>query len=321
MPYFWLFCGSTALDWHTEEVLNSAKKLVTTFVSRARSRKVQTPEILASRIPPYRINYNYDGPRRSYAANFLRPAIKHHMAEILRTMSAEGKANQPITFFDVGCGFGPMAAAFMVWAESMDQYVSAQCRYLGLDIRNDSIDWLRSTYSDDSRFDFLLHHADATDDYVHAQITKTSTKASDLQGESAGAYALPAQFNHDVQWSSSLFTHVTPETALDILKSVSVSARPGSVQFNTWLLVDEESKYAMTARTADRQLDIDMGPYRTYSQQNPLMCTAYKFDYVLDLYKAVGLELVRVDRGSWRGLNQGNSFGHNQDVIVSRKPI
>jgi SAM-dependent methyltransferase len=301
--------------------MNSAKKTFTTFVARYRSRKARFPEMLSLRIPPYRINYNYDGPRWKYRINFLRPAIRDHMAEILRTLAAEGKANQPITFFDVGCGLGPMAAAFMVWAESMDESSSGKCRYLGLDIRNDSIDWLRKSYSDDPRFEFVLHRADATDDYVHAELTRSTTKARNRQGESAGVYQLSPQFKHDVQWSSSLFTHVTPETAFDILRSVSMSAQPGGIQFNTWLLVDEESEYAMEARVSDRLLSIDMGAYKTYSESNPLMCTAYKSEFVQDLYRQAGLEVVRVDRGSWRGLGQGNPFGHYQDVIVSRKAI
>ena len=75
----------------------------------------------------------------------------------------------------------------------------------------------------------------------------------------------------------------------------------------------------MMAGYADRKLPITSQHFLTYSENNPLVCTAYKLDYILSAYEQAGLRVIRIDRGSWRGCGIVNKFSHYQDVIIASR--
>jgi len=70
---------------------------------------------------------------------------------------------------------------------------------------------------------------------------------------------------------------------------------------------------------SDRELKYDFGDFLTYDKNNPLVCTAYKLHFILDLYKNAGMEIIDIQKGAWRGEGISNDFQHYQDVIISRK--
>jgi hypothetical protein len=87
---------------------------------------------------------------------------------------------------------------------------------------------------------------------------------------------------------------------------------------NTWLIIDNESAYSLAAGSADRELPFDFGDFLTYSESNPLVCTCYKIEAIERMYRESGLEIVSIDKGSWRGPAYKNGANHYQDIIISR---
>lgn len=118
-------------------------------------------------------------------------------------------------------------------------------------------------------------------------------------------------------WSSSVFTHMWPSTARATLNCFrTISADVESTQINTWLIVDEKTKIALANGTADRKLPLEVNGIFTYSWNNPLVCTAFRYSDVYSLYQQAGLKIVDILWGSWRG---GLSNGiHDQDIVISR---
>ena len=54
-----------------------------------------------------------------------------------------------------------------------------------------------------------------------------------------------------------------------------------SLQFNSWLILDDESKFALKCGLTNRLLPYDMGEYLTRSKENPLTATCYKESFIL----------------------------------------
>jgi len=118
-----------------------------------------------------------------------------------------------------------------------------------------------------------------------------------------------------------VFTHLTPQACREALKTIRRSCAKDSMQVNTWLIVDDESRFSLSAGMSDRQLPYDFGEYLTYSKANPLVCTCYKLEVIQKMYSEAGFEIVSIERGSWRGESYKNSANHYQDIIVSRPMV
>lgn len=88
-----------------------------------------------------------------------------------------------------------------------------------------------------------------------------------------------------------------------------------TVFINSWLILDEFAMNSVSAGTADRKLPIEVGGVYTYSQLNPLVCTAYPSDLLSKVYLDVGHEITKIDFGTWSGRNNGITY---QDIVVSK---
>ena len=75
----------------------------------------------------------------------------------------------------------------------------------------------------------------------------------------------------------------------------------------------------MQTGIADRKLEIDCGDFLTYSKSNPLVCTAYKLQFVEKCYRDVSLKILSIEKGFRRGGEEKNNFNHYQDVIISTR--
>lgn len=139
------------------------------------------------------------------------------------------------------------------------------------------------------------------------------SRASNFQG--LYQCANDAKFN--CIWSSSVFTHMWPKTAKETLSCFrTISEHVNSIQINTWLILDDKAKTALSNGTADRKLSLHVNGIFTYSADNPLVCTAYSYSDVCLLYQQAGLKIVDIHWGSWRG---GVSIGvHYQDIVISQ---
>lgn len=189
-------------------------------------------------------------------------------------------------------------------------------QYSGIDIMPDSIKFLGRKFSEDPKFKFYLNKVDSSVSYVSAEIKKSKTTA-----ESNGVEGIFDNFLSDkinLQWSNSVFTHLTTAAARNSLLSIARISDPCCVHINTWLIIDELSRFSLKTKQADRSLPYDMGEYFTFSKENPLLCTAFKLEHIMKFYDDAGLEIVSIDRGSWRGNGFKNDANSYQDVIVSK---
>jgi hypothetical protein len=267
--------------------------------------------------PPDNIDWNWSrSQRRRHAKGFSERFVKFIFPYVLRNAVDHGIAPAEMVLLDLGCGWAPMAIPFVINGTVHGWNRGDQVRYLGIDIREDAVEWLTRTYADYPYVRFHHHRVRNGADYVNAVQLHTETDAASDGAESD--YAIDPGFVHNVQWSSSVFTHLTPQASSRALKFIRGCAAKTSLQVNTWLIIDDESKYALAAEIADRKLPYDFGDYLTYTKQNPLVCTAYKLEAIKRMYDEAGLEIVRIDRGAWRGPAYRNDADHYQDIVVSR---
>ncbi|HCN08922.1 MAG TPA: hypothetical protein DIT01_13400 [Lentisphaeria bacterium] len=281
-------------------------------------------ELTSELCPPVEINYNWAGSRQrdEYERDFAALYVEHILPFLLQALPGHGIEPADIRLLDIGCGFAPMALAFTILQSSQQRTLDEDVRYLGIDIREDAIQWLQDAYKQYPFIRFLHHRAKQESDYIGEGNTvatdcgeKGRTSATSDGTESA--YCIPDAFTFNLQWSSSVFTHMTPEAAVTALRTIAERCMPGCVQVNTWFVVDAESRYAMAAGLADRQLPVDCGRFLSFSSDNPLLTTCYKEDAILEIYQEAGLEIIEIDRGSWRGKAYRNRANHYQDVIIS----
>ena len=281
-------------------------------------------EVTAGLCPPIEMNYNWAGTTdpQQYKEDFAANFVEHFFPYLLQRLREHQIDPARISLLDIGCGFAPMAYAFAIHGSSLPEKDRRGLRYLGIDIRSDAIEWLQAAYKRYDFIQFFHHQADTTSDYVGEGntdatqcITEGKTSASSTGREAA--YKIPDDFSCNLQWSSSVFTHLTPEASATALKTMAACSQENSIQVNTWLVIDDESRYALAAGVADRQLPIDCGKFLTFSEENPLLNTCYKLEAMEEIYQAAGLKIVEIDRGSWRGKAYLNRANHYQDVVVS----
>lgn len=280
-------------------------------------RKSDVERQIRNLTPPSNMDWNWSrSQRRRHATGFSEKFVKYIFPYVLRNAIHHGIAPAEMVLLDLGCGWAPMAIPSVIHGGIHGWDRSDQVRYLGIDIREDAIEWLTRAYACYPYVRFHHHQAKKEADYVSA--VQMRARTDPVSDGSESDYAIAPGFLHNVQWSSSVFTHLTPEACSRALHFIRGCCAQNSVQINTWLIIDDESRYALAAEIADRKVPYDLGDYMTYMKENPLVCTAYKLEAIKRMYGNAGLEIVRIDRGSWRGPAYKNDADHYQDIIVSR---
>tara|TARA_A100000164_G_scaffold363936_1_gene381592 strand:+ start:268 stop:1233 length:966 start_codon:yes stop_codon:yes gene_type:complete len=287
-------------------------------ISLKKEKYNSKPEIIyKSYIPEIELNYNYNSSIINYKKNFLSSAFKLYFPFILNYQSTINRKNNKNYFLDLGCGYGPMAVAFLNYIKSANRE-DMDFKYLGIDINETSIKWLKTKYFDKKEYEFLCHKADINRDYMQSKTDQIETLC-DSDGSEV-EYKIPMNFKHDIQWSMSYFTHLTPTSCDKVLNLIEKNGDANSLQFNSWLIIDDESKFALEAKMANRIVPYDMGVYLTRSKENPLTVTCYKEKFIKEIYQKNNLKIIKIIKGSWRGLDttsKNNNFV--QDIIVSQK--
>ena len=281
-----------------------------------------------SLIPPRRINYNWEknADDKDYPLKFDNSRKKYLLFLLSRSSREISNGTRLPCILDIGCGFGPLAYAFKAYIEASsvlrncNECIAEDLLYSGIDIRKDAIEWLSSAYCNENNFYFHYHEASADADYVgiyEPSLQNTALTFSESNGSEC-IYRYNPRSPVDIQWSGSLFTHLTKNAAQECLHYVSKNLSGDGIAVNTWQIVDPSACLGLYSKVADRSLPIDCGDYLTYSASNPLVCTAYKMDAIQQLYLTAGLEITEILLGSWRGLDYDNGLTY-QDIIVAKK--
>ena len=281
-----------------------------------------------SLIPPRGINYNWEknADDKDYPLKFDNSRKKYLLFLLSRSSAEIRNGTRLPSILDIGCGFGPLAYAFKAYMESSGVLrrgggdLSKELLYSGIDIREDAINWLSNAYSSECNFHFHHHEASSNADYVgmYKPLHQNTALTFSESNGSECIYSYAPKSAVDIQWSGSLFTHLTKNAAQECLRYVSKNLCDNGIAVNTWQIVDPSSCLGLYSNVADRLLPIDCGDYLTYSASNPLVCTAYKIDVIEQLYASAGLEITEILLGSWRGFDYDNGLTY-QDIIVAKK--
>jgi ubiquinone/menaquinone biosynthesis C-methylase UbiE len=199
---------------------------------------------------------------------------------------------------DVGCGIGRKTVL-------LTQYLTKSAAYEGVDITKTGIEWCRKTIT--PRFpNFNFQQIDVYNKYYNPQ------------GKYApSVYKFPfADGNFDFAILGSVFTHMLPDDLSNYLLEVHRVLKMGGRCLITYFLLNEESLCLFGDGKSTLNFKHQSGKYRTISSEMPEIAIAFDESWITDLYRKVGLKIMRLDYGSWCGRQKYLSY---QDMILGVK--
>jgi SAM-dependent methyltransferase len=273
-------------------------------ILRARRSKTTTAQwCLEPEIPPPEINYNQEAAKDAaqYVRRFKENACLRELPFLMRTAGLSPRS----VLLDYGCGLGRLAYA-------ATKYLTLEGSYFGYEPEPGALAFLRRAYAGRSNFTFGGRPLPRDEDYV--AIGRDERRAG---GTPAIEVDLTSFVTRpiEIQWSCSVFTHMWRESIVRVLSSISHVLAPGALCVNTWLCIDDFAAFVLRCGVADRELPFRVNGAWVYSEDNPLVCTAYELSTVRDIYKCAGHEIVEILWGSWTGRDNGVIY---QDIIISR---
>src|SRR5258706_4704421 len=223
-------------------------------------RKWHRPLSIEEEIPSPSINYNH-GPStnvREYVREFKENACLRELPFLID----HAKLTPESVLLDYGCGLGRLAYA-------ASKYLDEKGRYIGFEPNQEALEFLGRAYLRHQSFEFHGVQLRLEDDYValaHGTQRIDGTTATDIDLEKI----IKSQV--DVQYSSSVFTHMWLDATETTLSSIGRLVKPTGYCVNTWLIVDDFAEYVLRCGLADRALPYEVNGALTYSETNPLVC-------------------------------------------------
>jgi len=288
---------------------------------------IMVKNLIKELLPNKKINYNFfQNSLENYEEKFLNQYLYYILPLCLENIKIYN-LNFP-KILDIGCGFAPMGLAAKIFRslwlnEKKIQDKEFDYSYVGIDIRKDAIEYNKINYKKYPENYFLLHEASTNVDYI-GDYAKFSNNASNIQTTSQISngdetnYKIPFVYKADIQCSVSMFTHITPSALSNVVKFIYETLSDEGVTFNTCHIIDPESLFLMKTGLSDRYLEYDFGTFMSYSEKNPLLNTAYKIDYINEIYKNNGLKIINIIKGNWRNIKKKGD-GIDQDIIIAKK--
>ena len=247
-----------------KKILHKLKKRVF-----KKKKKIKLPDNIRKFIPPFEKNYTAHDEKR-YEAFYLPKYTDYILPECFKRLNYDFSTFPKI--LDLGCGFAPMCLAAKIFRDNANLNKN-DVQYIGIDIREDAININKSIYKEHKNILFVHHKANENVDYVGKIIDGRGPKTQKTESISDGSecdYKIPIQFEADIQWSGSLFTHLTYNAVKKNLEFISNHLNNNGISINTWHIIDPESLYSLQIGIADRKLEYDMNEFLTYSKENPL---------------------------------------------------
>lgn len=265
---------------------------------------------LVRTIPHPRINYNTaikSASLKRYLDSFLNQARDRELP-FLKAVAGLGPNSLTLDF---GCGLGRLASAYF------DDEGSGH--YIGWEPEPKALKFLKNAYAENARFDFGGVPLPKQLNYV------THSGSGNLNEKSSGAVAtkLPTFMKSrqaNLVVADSVFTHMWPRDCVENLKILKSVAAPGAVLVTTWFVVDDAVTESLKKGKADRKLPIvtEHGML-TYSKSNPLVCSAYPVNQVIEMYHEAGLPMPEIFYGSWSNSGRKNDYSY-EDLVISKLP-
>lgn len=261
--------------------------------------------------PVPRPSINFNQPRNHldilrYCREFSSDSVNFELP-FLRKIASLDKDSVTLDF---GCGLGRLANAFL----SQNGICGT---YYGWEPERGALDFLHRNYAQFPTFKFSGSELHQNSTYLSGR-TGPNTKVHDLAIPDKDVWnAFIKGVKFDLIWTCSVFTHMFPETAAEVLRLFKEVAKPGTWIINTFLCIDEYSEQVLESGRADRTLPFTVNGIRTFSNSNPLVCTAYELGTIKQLYSDAGLPEPEIRRGSWVGGNNGVTY---MDLVIVQMP-
>lgn len=238
-------------------------------------------------------------PRRLMFAGAVDPIVYRKNGESFVKMLRNLDLVHPgAAILDVGSGIGEKAAA-------LTRYLNEKGSYEGIEIVKMGVDWCRTNVT--SRFtNFRFQRIDVYNKYYNP---RGKTQARD--------YRFPCESGRfDLVIVNSVFTHMLPDEVENYLGQIARVLRPGGRCIATYFLLEPESLSLIEEGRSVYNFKFDCGQYRTTSLRAPEEAIALDREYVLDLYRASGLDIVQPIRyGAW--CPRENATGL-QDFVIAQ---
>jgi SAM-dependent methyltransferase len=276
------------------DMLNLVRRLVPRAVKRAISRQIEIRQrvrlfgTLAPLVPA--VEDMFDGP--ASLAEF-----KANGEEFLHIYKNICGLKPDEQMLDVGSGIGRKTIP-------LTQYLSERATYEGIDVNASGIEWCRQ------------HITPRFPNFKFRQINVSNRVYNPSGTERPSEFRFPfADESFTFVMLGSVFTHMMPGDVEHYLSEVCRVLAPGR-SLISYFLLNEESRRLIVAGNSTLAFTHTRDGYATISPEVPERAVAFEEDFVLSLYRKLGLEIVRLDYGSWCGRR---SFLSYQDLILAAK--
>jgi SAM-dependent methyltransferase len=203
------------------------------------------------------------------------------------------------TVLDVGCGCGRIAAG-------LTGTLSDQGTYIGIDIVPGLIDFARRHITT-AYPNFQFH--------VRNQRNSSYDYFIDVPSGIETISAVAPNGTVDRAIATSLFTHLDFPEAVPILMEIAQALKTSGALFMTCFIIPDgpagPKKRAFTFKHRS-----DSGKAMLERAEDPHYAVGMTLEQIKSMLAASGLEIVRINRGSWAKVSPGPSF---QDEIVAMK--
>lgn len=268
---------------------------------RAKRKFFPAPYVPEREVPSPKVNYNqpHAANMHEYARIFKERACLNEMPFFMKNGLTPKSA-----FLDYGCGLGRIAYP-------ASKYLDADGAYFGYEPQEGARAFLKEAYGHLPNFHFDGKPLRLEEDYVaYEQNQKRDGGATGTEVD-LSFVTRPI----DVQYTSSVFTHMYQDPIVSVLKAVGKVMSPTGVCANTWLCIDDYAAYVLRCGLADRKLPYRIGNMWAVSEKSPLMSVAYELETIKEIYAAADHEILDILYGSWSGRDNGVTY---IDIVMSR---
>jgi ubiquinone/menaquinone biosynthesis C-methylase UbiE len=237
-------------------------------------------------LPPR--GYRFDG-----AESFAR--VGEEMLGFFRTY---GKLSPEDHVLDLGCGIGRIAIP-------LTRYLSAEGRYVGIDINQDDLRWCRHN----------LSHQFSTFEFLHADVhSKEYNPGGSL---AAKDYRIPfPDASFDFVCAISLFTHLTEADAANYAREIARVLVPGGRCLLTFFLINEASARAVAEGRTALTFSHHVGTTYCHDASNPEGAIAFDEEKVISTLNHLGFAVAPPIYGYWANPSGPPTY---QDLVVATR--
>jgi SAM-dependent methyltransferase len=234
----------------------------------------------------------FDGP--AGVEEFHRNGLE--FLEIYRNLCSLSRRGERV--LDVGSGIGRKTL-------QLTSYFEADASYVGIDTSAKGIEWCNEHIA--SRFpNFTFTHVDVANRLYNPS---GRVKPCDFRfpfGDRSFTFVM----------LGSVFTHMMPPDVVHYLSEVARVLEPGKRCLISYFLLNDESRALLSSGGSELAFRSASDGYATTSPEVPERAVAFEESFVTRLYRDAGLQIERVEYGSWCGRQRYMSY---QDLILATK--